>query len=782
MLFDNQVSRASSGFLCGLLLISMTSSAHAERVLTETIFDDDGVRSITYERADPSQAEEAGTQSPGSTTDVFMDPEPGLLHFLSKIFKGQGNTTDVDRGEGSTGSLERLETFKNTQETPDTGGNSETLSTLSSKASTAEAVQRSQIPIALDDDVKRTERIQAIFGASSLQEPVIATTNEVEEEDLSNDPRVPSPAADSESRDQSDESLTDQTDKKDNELPNGAVEEPNLVQRFFGFLKREFDQSASISDGSNPELKQSLEESDEGKSADAEQSFSVQLPAVQGQPEIRQKQEPERDLAQVPQTPTEQPFEDPNSAILQSQPMVKPPRLIEKEAHKSLIRKPPAASENEQSVKVDPNILNPMMIGKELDAFALGLIEDVRRGESRRPFQEFSKQISDVFFSTPIVLRLIELEKTINTQVAEAESLGLPQVIFSAEEGRRAVSDGGADGRISSQTVTATQSVWDFGIIESGVQQSRNNVEKTLAEIRDSRSEALLDLILAYNELATSRMNMRLVEVFAETRVQFLDLVDQKLSLGVSSQADLVRAEAKAYEAQGELPVAAQRLQLAEDRFVELFGIVPPDVIPLFKIPTNQLNLAELGLMTERHPAVVAIEIDYQNAQLELQRLSSERLGAVNFQLSGSRSDTPTTSSTDQLDGKIVYQVDLYDGGDLSARLERASGSVIEARWELERVRRETRRILESAITELVASQSLESARLNSLEATVKASDATKELFMYDRGDLTDIFRVQDDYLNAAKALVEARASSQNAFYSSLHAADLLIEQFGLGI
>jgi len=576
--------------------------------------------------------------------------------------------------------------------------------------------------------------------------------------------------------------LTDQTDKKDNELPNGAVEEPNLVQRFFGFLKREFDQSASISDGSNPELKQSLEESDEGKSADAEQSFSVQLPAVQGQPEIRQKQEPEQDLAQVPQTPTEQPFEDPNSAILQSQPMVKPPRLIEKEAHKSLIRKPPAASENEQSVKVDPNILNPMMIGKELDAFALGLIEDVRRGESRRPFQEFSKQISDVFFSTPIVLRLIELEKTINTQVAEAESLGLPQVIFSAEEGRRAVSDGGADGRISSQTVTATQSVWDFGIIESGVQQSRNNVEKTLAEIRDSRSEALLDLILAYNELATSRMNMRLVEVFAETRVQFLDLVDQKLSLGVSSQADLVRAEAKAYEAQGELPVAAQRLQLAEDRFVELFGIVPPDVIPLFKIPTNQLNLAELGLMTERHPAVVAIEIDYQNAQLELQRLSSERLGAVNFQLSGSRSDTPTTSSTDQLDGKIVYQVDLYDGGDLSARLERASGSVIEARWELERVRRETRRILESAITELVASQSLESARLNSLEATVKASDATKELFMYDRGDLTDIFRVQDDYLNAAKALVEARASSQNAFYSSLHAADLLIEQFGLGI
>jgi adhesin transport system outer membrane protein len=137
---------------------------------------------------------------------------------------------------------------------------------------------------------------------------------------------------------------------------------------------------------------------------------------------------------------------------------------------------------------------------------------------------------------------------------------------------------------------------------------------------------------------------------------------------------------------------------------------------------------------------------------------------------------------TDQLDAKIIYQVDLYDGGDLSARLERASGAVVEARWELERVRRETRRIIESAISELVASQSLESARLNSLEATLKASDATKELFMYDRGDLTDIFRVQDDYLNAAKALVEARASSISSYYSSLHAANLLVDKFGLGI
>ena len=784
-----QLKRVLAVCLCVIGFSVIAQTARAERVLSETTFDERGVVGKTYDELNPPDNPVEG-QASEQVAEADKDPvaedpsEPdsdngtqpsasGLVQFFSNLFSSDDNSQ-----EPSATADDRLDAAAAVAEEGVTAPSVVNETTVNLDTENQPALNQGEMSSSeLNTDENRDERLQAIFGDPELGEsnPTAVTDQDPDgvsmpEESvtvLSQNPEA------GELDNEAGTTLEPEELAGERQAPD-AEEKPNLVQRFLNLFKQQPDASGPVA-----RVEEEVISSEE---VEEPQSFAAELPSIQGQPESI-PQESRSDLSDQPETAVKPRENIPESDIVRKDSVPPPPVIPDTKEPKPLLKKtPPAIAEKNQPLPNEPGVLNPLMIGYRLDAFALGLINDVRKGEGRQPFQMFAQTISDVFFSTPTVLRLLELERTLNTQIAEAQALERPQVSFSAEEGRRTASNGGADGRISSQTITATQSVWDFGIIQSGIDQSRNNVNKSLAEIRDSRSQALLDLILAYNEVATARMNMELVQVFAETRVQFLDLVDQKLALGVSSQADLVRAEAKAYEAQGELPAAAQRLQAAEDRFIELFGVIPPEQLPAHALPANQLSLAELGLMTERHPVVTASELEYQNSQLNLQRLSAEKLGTVNFQLSGSRSDTPTTSSTDQIDGKIVYQVDLYDGGDLSARLERASGAVVEARWELERVRRETRRVLESAISELVASQSLESARLNSLEATVKASDATKELFMYDRGDLTDIFRVQDDYLNAAKALVEARASSQNAFYSSLHAADLLIEQFGLGI
>ena len=784
-----QLKRVLAVCLCVIGFSVIAQTARAERVLSETTFDERGVVGKTYDELNPPDNPVEG-QASEQVAEADKDPvaedpsEPdsdngtqpsasGLVQFFSNLFSSDDNSQ-----EPSATADDRLDAAAAVAEEGVTAPSVVNETTVNLDTENQPALNQGVMSSSeLNTDENRDERLQAIFGDPELGEsnPTAVTDQDPDgvsmpEESvtvLSQNPEA------GELDNEADTTLEPEELAGERQAPD-AEEKPNLVQRFLNLFKQQPDASDPVA-----RVEEEVISSEE---VEEPQSFAAELSSIQGQPESI-PQESRSDLSDQPETAVKPRENIPESDIVRKDSVPPPPVIPDTKEPKPLLKKtPPAIAEKNQPLPNEPGVLNPLMIGYRLDAFALGLINDVRKGEGRQPFKMFAQTISDVFFSTPTVLRLLELERTLNTQIAEAQALERPQVSFSAEEGRRTASNGGADGRISSQTITATQSVWDFGIIQSGIDQSRNNVNKSLAEIRDSRSQALLDLILAYNEVATARMNMELVQVFAETRVQFLDLVDQKLALGVSSQADLVRAEAKAYEAQGELPAAAQRLQAAEDRFIELFGVIPPEQLPAYALPANQLSLAELGLMTERHPVVTASELEYQNSQLNLQRLSAEKLGTVNFQLSGSRSDTPTTSSTDQIDGKIVYQVDLYDGGDLSARLERASGAVVEARWELERVRRETRRVLESAISELVASQSLESARLNSLEATVKASDATKELFMYDRGDLTDIFRVQDDYLNAAKALVEARASSQNAFYSSLHAADLLIEQFGLGI
>lgn len=792
MLFENTPRRLP--FL--LLVICVSNSSHAaygERVLSETSFDEDGVRSITYTgqentpSSDNKETDEGVTVAPlesrsyvpgepgtdgSKTADNPPASAPSLFRFLSNIFRSTSEASADNGAQESAGII--------------IGQDSATATLPRGLGSPEKTQQRLDAIFSSESDPPSSPTFDSIELSSGENGSVDAGAGHADTTDTTNG-AVPGDSADQRPQievgaDGPGSELESKPEPREPallqiQLPDKSEDKrPTVFDRVIGFFKK-LDPSTRANESGEPVSDQEswskIAEPQGADNADLKRD-PIEIPKIVGEPDapLSQPSDPVEEIIVQNRSVTESVTEEAVTA--------KPTNPADLR-DKFPFFEGPVIPRSMVEDRTDGDVLNPMMIGRKLDLFAVNLIGTIRQPRGREPFQKFALQISQVFFSTPTVLRLIELEKTINTQVAEAEALAKPQVSLSVEEGRRIIYDG-SDGRLASQTVTATQSVFDFGIIQSGIDQSKNNVSRTLAEIRQSRSEALLDLILAYNELSTAQENMELVEVFSETRVQFLDLVDQKLKLGVSSRADLVRAEAKAYEAQGELPVARKRLQSAEDRFVELFGISPPKRAARYDLPEDPINLAELGVLIDQHPAVRAVDLEYQNAQLNLQRISSERKGAINFQVTGSRSDTPTTSSTDQFDGKLVYQVDLYDGGDLSARLERASGAVLEARWELERVRRETRRIIEGVYSDLVANQSLELARLNSLEATIKASDATKELFMYDRGDLTDIFRVQDDYLNAAKALVEARSSSYGALFSSFHAADLLIDKFGLGI
>lgn len=421
---------------------------------------------------------------------------------------------------------------------------------------------------------------------------------------------------------------------------------------------------------------------------------------------------------------------------------------------------------------------DPGNLGVDLDLYVISLINAIERGDGLKTFPDLRREIAPVFYSTPTVMRLIELEKTLDTQVSEAESASDFQVSASVEEGRRESDVDDGDGRLASQTISVSRILFDGGVTSGAVGRSRNEVERARADINVSRSEALLDLLKARFELSAAAENMKLSNLFAQSRLQFLDMVREKLSLGVSSGADVVRAEAKAFEAQAEIPASRRRLDDAVDRYTELYGFKPQDQ-SAFRLPESK----RLGSWNpEQHSNVKISKLDYESASLELNQIDSEKIGALSFQLGASRSETPTQSMQEQVDGKLVYQVSLYDGGNRSSRLKRASGQVLEAKIELERVIREQQRIVNSAESNLSASQALTMARISALKSTVTASKATRDLFIFNRGTISDIFRVQEDYLKAAQAVVEGRLEEQVAFFELLHARDELLQLFEITI
>ena len=79
---------------------------------------------------------------------------------------------------------------------------------------------------------------------------------------------------------------------------------------------------------------------------------------------------------------------------------------------------------------------------------------------------------------------------------------------------------------------------------------------------------------------------------------------------------------------------------------------------------------------------------------------------------------------------------------------------------------------------DVLCNSGADEAYVDVLSATIKANEATKELFLYNRGSLTDIFRIQDEYISTAKDVVNTNLELQKAYYQFLLESDQLIEAF----
>lgn len=422
-----------------------------------------------------------------------------------------------------------------------------------------------------------------------------------------------------------------------------------------------------------------------------------------------------------------------------------------------------------------PSRFRTETIGKGLDELSLLLISRQKAGTDNRPFPQLRKEVSDAFFQTPTIMRLLALEGALETNISEIEAAKRWQVIGSFDQGTR---QGTTDGGLGTQSIQGTKILYDFGSIEAQKESTRGSINSQKNEIRQSRSESLLAMIEARLAIAAAEDTLQLSEQFLTTRVQFLELVKEKLEIGVSSETDVIRAEAKTFEAQAQLPLARQALQSAKNEYIELYGIEPPAAAHFALPDTALVSKLDWENVIQNHSRMLVAENELIASMKSVEVIERGGRGSFGLKAIGSVTDTPTTSSNENFDLLVTYSVELNDGGARQARLERAKAEVAEVNHQLEVVKRELLKQIQLAYGQYNSSTQQLSAYIDVLKATIKASDATKELFLYNRGSLTDIFRIQDEYFATAKDVVSTGLEAQLAYYRFLLESDRLIEAF----
>jgi adhesin transport system outer membrane protein len=440
-----------------------------------------------------------------------------------------------------------------------------------------------------------------------------------------------------------------------------------------------------------------------------------------------------------------------------------------------------------QAPQIVSNDLKIADIGIRLDRFSINLMDAVEKQKDVKSFESLKSEVSSVFSSTPSILRTIETQSFLDAKRAEAFSRFLPQVRGSFSSGDQKIrysdrSNLNDQGGISANGITVSQLLFDFGATSKTYQSSEASRNAGKAKIQQDRSSALLALIRSRIELRRTSQRLELVNAFVESRKQFLDLVRQKAVLGVNSNADIIRAESKVFEAADELPFALKRFNEAKLRYKELYGKENKGVdayqgpaLNIAEFENADLTLETLGAVIEARGMLKAAENDHEAAKARL-------LGTTQLESSRNQSRTDLYGPRSDSSLQVVYRVEFYSGGAQMAVIDQTAAKRNELKWEVERIEREQRRVLQESFANYLAQKTSVTSRISVLRGVKAASDITKELFNYSRSSLTDVFKVQEDYLAAAKNLVETESDFQVSYYEMLHSYNLLLKKFEISI
>jgi len=268
---------------------------------------------------------------------------------------------------------------------------------------------------------------------------------------------------------------------------------------------------------------------------------------------------------------------------------------------------------------------------------------------------------------------------------------------------------------------------------------------------------------------------------FVDTRRGFLVSTKQREELGGASNADVIRAETKLSEALDKIPVQVKVLKDSRAKLLEFFetqdlnlGLTRLPAINPEKLSISDDTLKKIFLIRE-----LDNRLDAATLQFEAQKNSS--FGRFNLQAAYQNTDTNLLSPQEQSSLLLTYQIDIFTGFERTSKINQAGLQVNALQFERERQKRELATQLRQSINSFDAQAASVLSRAELVVGAKLSNQVNKELFELNKTSINDLFRSQEEYISAAKNLVDAMVDKNLAFYQMLAKFGLLLEMFDLG-
>ncbi|MFI8747808.1 TolC family outer membrane protein [Pseudomonas sp. NPDC077186] len=300
-------------------------------------------------------------------------------------------------------------------------------------------------------------------------------------------------------------------------------------------------------------------------------------------------------------------------------------------------------------------------------------------------------------------------------------------------------------------------------------------VEYRQGKQRASYSEAVFDaktqnvavrLASRYFDVLLTRETIDLSRAKLKALEQQVAAAQRRFDLGDGTITDVDLAISRRDLAQAQLIEAEDNLLVALRLLQELLGDVPRQLASLhpdFPTPPLQPNNLQdwLHKAQQNNPTLRARQVNHGLAEEEVRRASSGHWPTLDLVLGYTDSESDSISTIDQTNRYnsigLEFNMPLYSGGGVSARVRQATASREQAGEEVNAAREE---VLSATTREFRGVQSGQ-ARIRALERAVasseRAQDSARKGFLAGSSTNVDILNAEEQVFIARRDLLEAK-------------------------
>ncbi|MDC0395210.1 TolC family protein [Alphaproteobacteria bacterium] len=416
-----------------------------------------------------------------------------------------------------------------------------------------------------------------------------------------------------------------------------------------------------------------------------------------------------------------------------------------------------------------------------LDDLSFGEVDPTQRLSVEPVFQNATNAVN----KSP-VFREAQAQKTYLLSVKnELDTAFNPTVTADGGVGRRTFSSNTSNGstvrttgNFIEQSITTSKMLFDFGATDAQKQAAQYNILAVDSKIESTKSELLLEAIVAFYEVQRNLLQSRLARENLQARKTFVNFIRERNTLGASSSADVVRAESRVAEALDLLSSALRALSEAQARYRQYYNSeAEPYILPR-EINVEDLELFEVEKYALQNPSFIEAEYQIKVIMAQIDTLKAQKYGRVVVQGTLSNSRSPGQSNfNDDISVGLNFQTELYSGGVEESKLEQAQARLLQAELSRDSIRVGIIKELREKFATYEGELSAVDARLLVLDGSKETYSITKELYAFSRISLFEVLSSQEELFNSGRQLIDSIVNRAIAKYRLSHATQTLVEK-----